>query len=169
MAHQRLVHAFDAALRLVGGARWARTRTRSRSSCCAPAFQRPPTPLHDATSCCWPMRSAPGRWLACGVRRREGKLCHVKLHRVVASPCTSQSRRGACRYPRKSKCGPAARARRGRETKPRPPKAARRVAKFLVLECRRGNRRIRGDRRTWLARGEAHIARRSHANCKSCS
>ena len=45
MAHQRLAHADDAALRTAGGARWARTRTRSRSNWCAPAFHRPPTSL----------------------------------------------------------------------------------------------------------------------------
>ena len=41
-AHQRRAQAEVAAARTVGGARWARTRTKCWSSCCAPAFHHPP-------------------------------------------------------------------------------------------------------------------------------
>ena len=58
MVHQRLAHADEAALRTAGGARWARTRTRSRTSWCAPAFHRPPTSLPSTTSCWGPLFSS---------------------------------------------------------------------------------------------------------------
>ena len=51
MVHQRLAHADEAVLRMAGGARWARTRTGSRTSWYAPAFHRPPASRPSATSC----------------------------------------------------------------------------------------------------------------------
>ena len=60
MPHQRRVQPARAAGRRAGGARCARTRSKSRKKRWASVFQRPPTSEPSTTSCCGPP------WLSSG-------------------------------------------------------------------------------------------------------
>ena len=53
-------HPEDAARRTAGGARRARRRTRSRTKCCAVAFQRPPISEPSTSSFCGPPLASSG-------------------------------------------------------------------------------------------------------------
>ena len=96
MVHQRLAHADEAALHTAGGACWARTRTRSRTSWCAPACHRPPTSLPSTTSCWGP----PFR-----VRSSLAVLGHPQGGSIVGS---STGLRETCACQRRHECGVAA-------------------------------------------------------------
>ena len=97
MVHQRLAHAEEAALRTPGGARWARTRTRSRTSWCAPAFHRPPTSLPSTTSCWGPLLSS-----------GYAALFRGSATRKAAPSCAAAGLRETCACQRRHECGVAA-------------------------------------------------------------
>ena len=58
--HQRLAQPEDAAARTAGGARRARSRTRSRTKPCAAVFQRPPISEPRTRSFCGPPLASSG-------------------------------------------------------------------------------------------------------------
>ena len=69
--HQRLAQPEDAAARTAGGARRARSRTRSQTKCCAAVLQRPPISEPRTTSFCGPPLASSGYALRPAARHRQ--------------------------------------------------------------------------------------------------
>ena len=83
---------------------WARTRTRSRSSC-APALHRPPTSDPRTRSCCGPQLSTLATRRVCAARRPARRLMPVQGF----SPCGPADRCAGMAVSQAPACVPACR------------------------------------------------------------